>query len=131
MSIKTYRLWMVVITVIVAALVGWSVTTGNVLVPIPTVVAGVIILYLCKRRVKAFTEDERLHGIVNQASRRTIEIVVIFMAIAGAILLAMSQGGSPDFEPAGLTLAYSVCATLIIYNILYTYYNRKFGGGKE
>ncbi|GAH22630.1 unnamed protein product, partial [marine sediment metagenome] len=34
-----YRLWMVVITVIVAALVGWSVTTGNVLVPIPTVVA--------------------------------------------------------------------------------------------
>jgi len=130
MSIKTYRLWMVVITMIVAALVGWSVTTGNVLVPIPTFLAGAIILYLCQRRVKAFTEDERVHSIVNQASRRTIEIVVIFMAIAGAILLAMSRGGSPDFEPAGLTLAYSVCATLIIYNILYTYYNKKYSGKK-
>ncbi|GAI52723.1 unnamed protein product, partial [marine sediment metagenome] len=60
MSIKTYRLWMVVITMIVAALVGWSVTTGNVLVPIPTFLAGAIILYLCQRGVKAFTEDERV-----------------------------------------------------------------------
>ena len=130
MSIKTYRLWMVVITMIVAALVGWSVTTGSVLVPIPTFLAGAIILYLFQRRVKAFTEDERVHSIVNQASRRTVEIVVIFMAISGATLIAMSQGGSPDLEPAGLTLAYSVCATLIIYNILYTYYNRKYSGKK-
>jgi uncharacterized membrane protein len=128
MSIKTYRLVMVILTLIVAALVGWSVTTGNVIVPIPTIIAGAIILYLCRRRVKAFTEDERLHSIVNQASRRTVEIVVIFMAIVGAILLAMSRGSSPNLEPAGLTLAYSVCATLIIYNIFYTYYNRKFGG---
>lgn len=130
MSIRTYRLWMVVITIIVAALVGWSVTTGNVLIPIPTFLAGAIILYLFQRRVKAFTEDERARSIVNQASRRTVEIIVIFMAIAGATLLAMSQGGSPDLEPAGLTLAYSVCATLIIYNILYTYYNRKYSGKK-
>ena len=130
MSIRTYRLWMVVITIIVAALVGWSVTTGNVLIPIPTFLAGAIILYLFHRRVKAFTEDERARSIVNQASRRTVEIIVIFMAIAGATLIAMSQGGSPDLEPAGLTLAYSVCATLIIYNILYTYYNRKYSGKK-
>jgi len=128
MSVKTYRLWMLAITVVVAVLVGWSVTTGYALVPIPVFLAGAIIIYLLRRRVKALTEDERVHSIVNRTSRRTVEIIVILMAIAGATLLAMSQGGSPDLEPAGLTLAYSVCATLIIYNILYTYYNRRYSG---
>jgi len=119
---------MLAITVVVAVLVGWSVTTGYALVPIPVFLAGAIIIYLLRRRVKALTEDERVHSIVNRTSRRTVEIIVILMAIAGATLLAMSQGGSPDLEPAGLTLAYSVCATLIIYNILYTYYNRRYSG---
>ena len=128
MSVKTYRLWMLAITVVVAVLVGWSVTTGYALVPIPVFLAGAIIIYLLRRRVKALTEDERVHSIVNRASRRTVEIIVIFMAIAGATLLAVSQDGSPDLESAGLTLAYSVCATLIIYNILYTYYNRRYSG---
>ena len=128
MSVKTYRLWMLAITVVVAVLVGWSVTIGYALVPIPVFLAGAIIIYLLRRRVKALTEDERVHSIVNRTSRRTVEIIVILMAIAGATLLAVSQGGSPDLEPAGLTLAYSVCATLIIYNILYTYYNRRYSG---
>ena len=128
MSMKTYRLWRIVITIIVASLVAWAVTTGNVLVPIPTVVAGVIILYLCKRRVKAFTEDERTFRIADKAAMLTLNVFIVMAATAGATLLAISRDGSPATEPAGLTLAYSICTLLILYYIGYIYYNRKLGG---
>ena len=128
MSRKMFKLCTVVITMIVAALIAWAITTGNALIPIPAVIAGVVILYLFRRGVKEVVEDERIYRIADKASRRTVQILGILMAVAGATLIAVSRSGSPSLEQAGYALAYSVCAMLVIYYITYIYYNRKFGG---
>ena len=109
-------------------LVGWAVNTGIIWVPGPIVIIGTIILYLCKRRIKEIVEDERMQKISDQASRRSVEIVIIIMAVVGATLLAMSSGNSTALETAGITLACSIFALLIIYSILYIFYSKKFGG---
>ena len=128
MSVKAYRLYTVAIMIIVAGLAGWGVTVGNAFIPAPSVIAGAAILYFCRRRIKAVVEDERIHRIGDQASRRTIEIALITMAIIGSTLLALGTDSRPELETVGVTLGYSVCSILVLYTILYNYFSRKFGG---
>jgi uncharacterized membrane protein len=128
MSVKAYRLWTVTIMIIVIGLAGWGVTVGNAFIPAPAVIAGAAILYFCRRRIKVIVEDERIHRIGDQASRRTIEIALIAMALVGSTLLALSTDSRPELETVGVTLGYSVCSILLLYTILYNYFSRKYGG---
>jgi uncharacterized membrane protein len=128
MSIKTYRVWTAIIMIIVAGLAGWGVATGNAFIPGPAVIVGAVILYFCRRRIKVVVEDERIHRIGDQASRRTIVIALITMAVVGSTLIALSTENRPELETVGVTLGYSVCAILVLYTILYNYFSRKFGG---
>ena len=128
MSVKAYRLWIAAITIIVVGLVGWGVATGNAFIPAPAVIAGVVILCFCRKRLKVVVEDERIHRIGDQASRRTIEIALIAMAVIGSTLIALSSDGRPELELIGVTLGYSVCSILVLYTILYNYFSRKLGG---
>ena len=128
MSVKTYRLWTAAIMIIVAGLAGWGVAMGNVFIPAPVLVVGAAILYFCRRRIKVVIEDERIHRIGDRASRRTIEIALIVMAVVGSTLIALSTDERPELETVGVTLGYSVCSILILYTILYNYFSRKFGG---
>ena len=128
MSRKMFKLCGIIITMAVGGLIGWAITTGNALIPIPAVIAGAVILYLFKKGVKEVVEDERIYSIADKASRRTIQIFGVLIAAAGATLIAIGRGGSPDLEQAGFALAYSACALLVLYFILYTYYSMKLSG---
>jgi uncharacterized membrane protein len=128
MSIKTYRVWMLVIIVIVAGLAGWAVSAGNAYIPGPAVIAGAAILYFLRKRVKTVVEDERIYRIGDQASRLTIVIALVVMAVTGSTLMALSTDGRHELEIIGMTIGYSVCAILVLYTVLYNYISRKFGG---
>jgi uncharacterized membrane protein len=128
MSAKTYLIWTVVINIIVMVLVGWSVHTGNVLIPGPTVIVAAVILYLCRKRIKEVIEDERAQKIGDWASRHTIEIVIIIMAVVATTLLAMSSDDSTTLEAVGITLACSISLLLLVYGILHVFFSRKLGG---
>ena len=128
MSRKTFKLCGTIVTMVVAALIGWAIVAGNALIPVPAVAAGTVILYLFKKGVKEVVEDERDYRIADKASRLTMQISAILIAITGATLIAGSRGGSADLGQAGYALAYSACGLLLIYYISYIYYNKKFGG---
>jgi uncharacterized membrane protein len=131
MSLKTYKNWRTVITVMIAAIAAVSVTIGNVYVLVSAVVIGMIILFLLRRIVKGVVRDERTYAIAYKASRLTMSVVGVGMAIVGAILLALSQKDfSSSLAQAGFALEYAVCALLVINLAAYTYYSRKLGGGE-
>ena len=54
--------------------------------------------------------------------------IMIPVVIAGTAILLLGRDGSPELFQVGLTLAYSVCAILVMYWIAYFYYSRKYGG---
>jgi uncharacterized membrane protein len=128
MNIKTYRLWMLLIIVIVAALAGWAVSAGNAYIPGPAVIVGAAVLYFLRKRVRTVVEDERIYRIGDQASRLTIVIALIIMAVTGSTLLALSANGGYELELIGTTIGYSVCAILVLYTVLYSYISKKLGG---
>ena len=128
MNIKTYRLWILLVIVIVAALAGWAVSAGIAYIPGPAVIVGAAVLYFLRKRVRTVVEDERIYRIGDQASRLTIVIALIVMAVTGSTLLALSSNGWHELELIGTTIGYSVCAILVLYTLLYSYISKKLGG---
>jgi len=132
MNIKTYRNWRVAITAIIAAVAAVSVVAGNAYILISSVIIGMIVIIMLRRRVKEVIYDERTYSIAYKAARLTMSIVGIGMAVAGAILLALNRD-TLSSAPAqvGFALEYAVCGLLVINLAAYTYYSRKLGGKNE
>ncbi len=126
MSYKIFKLWRIIVAIIVVILVGWSVANNNALIPVPAVIAGIVIVLLLKRGMKEVVVDERIFSVADKAAMFVFRTFVILAGMAAATMLALNLERYPGLEQAGLTLAYSVCALLILYYIAYMYYNRKY-----
>jgi uncharacterized membrane protein len=133
MSYKTFRIWQGIVAAVIGAVIAVSVVTGSVIVPIPTVIVGMLIIIVLRRRVrvKEVIADERVYAIAYRASRLTMQIIGIGMAVTGATLLGLGRGGSSVLAAVGLTLEYATCGLLVIYYIGYIYYSRKLGGSEK
>ena len=126
MNKKSYTIFRILVVIAIGIAVGWSVTSGNAIVPIPVVLIGIVLLYFIRGKVKDVLEDERLNKIREKSSRVTFQIFGITAAIAGAVMLALSKNMYPGLASIGFTLIYSVCALLILDYIAYAYFARKY-----
>ncbi len=125
MNRKHYAWCGMAIAIAIGAAVGWSVTTGNYLLPFAAVVVGMAFKYLCRRRVTEVMEDELIYRIAEKASYQTLRVSLVAMAVIGAVLVTLSKNSCAECEQIGLTLAFSVCALLILHIFFYGYYSRK------
>lgn len=120
MNRRQFALYSVIITAIIGATGGYSVSVGNVLLPIVAVIAGIALLSFGKRKVTEVLEDERIYKISEKASRMTLEIIGIGMALVGVSMIAMDKHAE-----AGYALAFSASVLVLLYLIFYGYYSRK------
>jgi uncharacterized membrane protein len=81
--------------------------------------------YLCRRRVTEVMEDELIHRIAEKASYQTLRVSLVAMAVIGAVLVTLSKNSCAECKQIGLTLAFSVCAMLILHIFFYSYYSTK------
>ena len=126
MNKKSYTIFRILIVIAIGIAVGWSVTSGNAIVPIPVVLIGIGLLYFMRSNVKDILEDERLNKIREKSSRLTFQIFGITAAVTGAVMLALSKNMYPNLASIGFTLIYTVCALLILDYIAYAYFARKY-----
>jgi len=127
MNRKEFRRIAAIITMAMAAIVGWSVAIGNAILPIVAGTVGLALLYFFRSRVTQVIEDERIYKIGEKASYITLRVFTVITALTGALLFALSRSGLVDFEQAGLTLAFAACASMVLYIIFYGYYGKKYG----
>ncbi|MFC2017904.1 DUF2178 domain-containing protein [Chloroflexota bacterium] len=127
MSYKKFRIWKILVVIFVSVLVGWSIANDNALVPVPAVIAGMVIMQLLKRGVKEETVDERVFSIADKAAMLVFRVFVLLACMASATMLALNRENT-DLRQAGFTLAFSVCFLLVVYYLAFIYYNRKYGG---
>ncbi|MDD4987085.1 MAG: DUF2178 domain-containing protein [Dehalococcoidales bacterium] len=115
-----------VITVLVAILVGWSVATETiVIIPLIGIAAGMITLYLLKRRVKEVMADERSYLISEKAARTALAIFAPAVVVVAVVLIVLGNSILPDYREAGTVLAYSACALMVAYHIAHLYHEKK------
>ncbi|MCD6410938.1 MAG: DUF2178 domain-containing protein [Thermoplasmata archaeon] len=104
----------------IGAIVGYSVCTGNFVLPFVAVVGGILALQLMKRRVEDVLEDESIYRISEKASRRVLEIFGIGSALAGVTLIVLGK-----HQEVGYALAFSACIIILLYMIFYAYYSMR------
>jgi uncharacterized membrane protein len=125
MTRKTLRILTAVISVVLALVVGWSITAGNFVVPIVAVVLAIGLSYLLRRATKDVTRDERTTLLYEKAAGATIKFCVPLAAFVGIILFALRQRLSAELVSAGYVLAYVACVLLLVHLAFYSYYSRK------
>ena len=120
MNRKQFALCGAVIASSIGAIVGYSVCTGNFVLPFVAVIGGILVLQLIKRRVEDVLEDERTYRISEKASRRVLEIFGIGSALTGVTLIALDK-----HQEVGYALAFSACILILLYMIFYAYYSMR------
>ena len=124
METKTLRISTAVLWMALAVAVGWSITTGNFVVPVVAVSLAIGLSYFLRRANKDVTRDERTTLLYEKAAGATIRVCVPLAAFAGIILFALRERLSAELVSAGYTLAYVACVVLLVHLAFYSYYNR-------
>jgi uncharacterized membrane protein len=93
----TYLACTLAVSVMVAAMIGWSMAAGNLLIPVIAIPLGTIVILACRRNVQEVICDERLNKVHSKAALRTLEVVIIAGVIAAVILYSfmISESLSP------------------------------------
>jgi uncharacterized membrane protein len=126
MSARTNRLCTLVIVIALAAFMAWSILMEKPLfVPIAGIVVALLLVDLCRRYTKEIMVDERVQKINEKASAISHRISSILMAIIGLVFIAVGNNLPSEYEIVGATLAYSVCAMLLIHLSLYYFYKSR------
>ena len=127
MERKKFKLYWLVITIVVGFVIGLSAFRGEPITALVAVVVGLILLYVLKSRVKQVIEDERIFRISEKASRRTIQVVGTTTAILGLSILGLSRSGYLELAEVGYSLTCFAVVLLMVYMIFYRYYSKKLG----
>jgi uncharacterized membrane protein len=85
MNRATYLVCALLTSSLVAAMIGWSVAAGAVLVPVIAIPLGVVVILACRQQVRGVISDERTTRIRSKAALRTIEILLVLGVIGTAI----------------------------------------------
>jgi uncharacterized membrane protein len=126
MDVRGSKICRMAIIVSMVALVGWFTAAGNALIVAIAITAGVVLLYLCKSKIKEVVEDERDVKVSEKASKLAIEIFAATNILIGVVLIALRYRYS-EYIYIGFTLAFSASSLMILYSLLYGYYNKKYG----
>lgn len=125
MTGKTLRILTAVLSMVLALVVGWSITANNLIVPVVAVVLAMGLSYLLRRGTKEVTRDERTTLLYEKAAGATIRLCVPLAAFVGIILFALRERLSAEMVATGNVLAYVACILLLVHLAFYSYYVRK------
>lgn len=124
MEYNKYKFYKLALVIIIAIIIGSFVSAGNYIISIIVIFVSLILMFLLKSKVNKVLTDERIDKIAGRAARITFIISVYFMAIAGLILISL-RTKYPEFLITGYALSYITCGMLILYAIIFRYYNLK------
>ncbi len=120
MERRVFAMYAALICAIMGAIIGYSVSKGDAVLPVIAFGLGLILIMLGKRRVREIIEDERTLRVSERASRATCQIFAICSALIGTTLIA-----SGSYTEVGNTLAFSSIILVVLYMVFYAYYNNK------
>lgn len=109
------------IAAVLAAVVSSAVVSNNyAVIGIAIAIAMGILLY-ARSRVTDVVHDERDLAMGGKAALLTVQITSWIGAAAALVLFALRET-NPFYEVIGSTLAYGVCAMLLLYSTIFRYY---------
>jgi len=124
MTLKKYNSIRIVVAMLLAVLISQSIVLRNYVLPIMGIAFSMGLLFYLRSKLKdEVLADERDYTIGGTSARWAIQIFDVFAVIVMIILYA-KQDLNPSFLPVAITLAYSVCFLMILYALIFRYFDK-------
>ena len=120
MTAKAFRLSTLVMIVLLGGLIIWTILADMpVYIPVIGIAVAMVIKYVLRRRTTEALADERLRSIGSRAITASYRVLTIGMALVGLVFIIFKDSLPYEFGIIGATLAFAVCAMLIVQVSLY------------
>lgn len=105
MKYTTFLILSALTTGLVASLIGWSMATGYLIIPVIAIPLGIIIILGCRQHVDVILTDDRIREIRSLSALRTLEIGIILGLIGSVILSSyvISEPLAPEINGKYMT----------------------------
>ena len=128
MKTRKLTLCRVILSIILAILVVWSISVGNSIAVVIAILISRAVTIFLRRKDERILVDERIQLINEKSSIATFRVFVVASTLVGAVLLALDNSGFADLAQSAFTLLYASCVLMIAHMIFGIYYHRKYGG---
>ena len=120
MTAKAFRLSTLTLIVLLGGLIIWTILADMpVYIPVIGIVVAMVIKYILRRRTTETLADERLRNIGSRAITASSRVLNVVMALIGLVFIIFKDSLPYEFGIIGATLAFAVCAMLIVQVSLY------------
>lgn len=124
MKRKTFKLILLATSFLLASSFSYGFVSENYVLPATAMVVAILVIVASRRRVSEVMNDERDLQVMGNASRWAIAFYSIPGAAVSAVLMALRHQ-NPAFETVGSTIAYSVCALLLLQTAFFKFFEKK------
>lgn len=124
MTQKKFRLIRILTAMFLGAIMAQAVIFSNYILAVIAVAGAVLVVFTSAKKVEGATSDERTISIGGQAARMSLTIFSVLGAGISFVLI-ISRGIGEVYQTTGYVLSYSVCALLILYSLLFKYYEKQ------
>ena len=119
MDYKIFRVIKAIIAFAFAFLIAVSVVLNNVILALVAAVVLIAISFTLNHKVRGVLNDERGYANAGKAARLALSVFSLTGAILGLALMFT------HYETIGSVISYSVCALLLLYSMLFSYYEKQ------
>lgn len=129
MDAKTYRRTKLILFLILLVSVGWSFVVQRAFAAFFGIGVFLVVVTLLRARVQGVLVDERQLEISGKAAQISFQALMPLLLLASVAL--MTGAGEEDFHymrGLGIVLSYVTCLGLVIYRLMYWYFDRQTGG---
>lgn len=123
MTLKKYQTIRLIITIIIAIIFSQSIITNNFFIPIITLLISTLTLIYLRKKVSEVIVDERDKEIGGKSALLAIQIYS-WLAVIIMFLMYSLRNINPFYEAVALTLAFSTCILMLLYALIFRYYNK-------
>lgn len=123
MTSKQYKTIKLVMTVIIAIIFSQAIIFENYLIPIVALMVIFLFLLILRRKVKDVIADERDYATGGKSALLAIQIYS-WIAVVSMCVLYSFRDLNPFYESIGMTLAYSTCILMLLYALIFRFYNK-------
>ena len=122
MDIKKYTAIKLAVVILLALIASWSINAGNYILPVIAFTISYLVLLYLRGKVKGVIADERDYEIGGKAARWAIQIYS-WIAVIVMFVLYAKRALNPSYETIAAVLAYSTCFLMLVYALIFRFYN--------
>jgi uncharacterized membrane protein len=123
MTLKNYQKIKIGLTIVLAIIFSQALMFKNYLIPIALLIVSYLVLMYLRKKVKGVIADERDYATGGKAALLAIQIYAWVASVSMFVLYGL-RDLNPGYEPVAITLAFSTCILMLLYAVIFRYYNK-------